>query len=117
MTTDLIVGRDEHSNLTYSRELSDTSQAVTLAADTDTTLVVPADNNMALIGQSAGANIIVKRGGTAITQPGGSFESRPDEDINVAALNVTAGETLHLYSIGDAQVVYLHFYRRGGDVA
>lgn len=114
--TDLVVGRDTNSSWTYSRDLSDTVKAATLAADTDTTVVVPADMRVMLVGLSPGSSVIMKRGGSAITAPGATFVDRPLEDLNVPLFNVTAGETLHFFSVGDPAVVYLHFYRRGGEV-
>ena len=90
----LNLNRDVIGNNAFSPPISDYVYSVKLAANTDTTLTVPADAKVAMIG--ADANFYVDN--AEITVPtGASFVKQPGM-LNRSTLSVTPGDVLHFIS-------------------
>jgi hypothetical protein len=107
MATELDLGHDKRGAPIYKQQMADAAAgsdaySVVLAADVDTTLVVPSDVKTAIISYEAGAVCYV--GKIAITLPSvGSFVETGLLQ-NPSAVSVEFGDTLHFRSVTTGRV-------------
>jgi len=108
--TKLIVGRDEHSSLSYSRELSESVKTIALPALGAASFVVPADIRTLLISYSPGASVAVGKN-VVPASPSGAFSDQPSTDLVPTLINVVPGDTINFKEIGtDPALVWVSLY-------
>jgi len=112
MTIPLVADLDQNSTPTWAFDLTDTTYGITIAADTNVNLTVPADAYVALFSYSPGQNVLVRKNDAPITgAPGGSFEVKVREQLLPGAIRVEPGDTLSFWSVGDSSLIYVGFYK------
>lgn len=84
----------------YAPQVSDTIYTARLAADTDTTLVVPAKATVAIF--SAEVSFWVSK--STITLPSSTSFTETDAELNPEARTVVPGETLHIRAVNQNRV-------------
>ena len=92
--------KDKGGFSVYAPQISDSIWTARVAADTDTTLVVPADATVAIF--SAEVSFWVSM--SAITLPSGVTFTETDAELNPEARAVTAGTTLHIRSVNQNRI-------------
>jgi hypothetical protein len=123
MTTKWILTRDINGYNGFGLPFTDTAYSATLTANTDTSLVVPSTNPpggnsyegnakavlIAIFSFDPGTSVWVARNAVASAPAGASFAATSSE-LNPAARQVYAGDTLHFYSTGTAVNISVLFY-------
>ncbi len=123
MASKFSMTRDINGYNGFGLQFTDTAYSATLAATTDTTLIVPSSDSMggasfppdnkprliAIFSFDPGEAVWVANGATA-SDPAGATFAATASSLNPAAREVKGGDVLHFYTTAANVVVGVEFY-------